>query len=137
MERTVLEGKLLPELQQIAQGLGIGGGAKLRKAGLIDAIVQKTADVSGDGAGTLTRTQGDAESPNGERAVEERRPQPRGDQPTGEERRPQPRGDQPAGDGRDREYRGPREDRGTQERGPGGDRGPGGGRRQRPSREDR
>ena len=39
MDRSALEGKLIPELQQIAQSLGIEGTQKLRKAGLIDAIV--------------------------------------------------------------------------------------------------
>jgi Transcription termination factor len=41
-DRSTLEGKLLPELQQIAQTLGIEGGARLRKAGLIDAIVDRS-----------------------------------------------------------------------------------------------
>ena len=47
MDREVLESKLLPELQQIAQTMGVEGGQKLRKAGLIDAIVTASA-----GAGT-------------------------------------------------------------------------------------
>ena len=47
MDRAVLESKLLPELQQIAQSLGVEGGQKLRKAGLIDAIV---AAGNGNGA---------------------------------------------------------------------------------------
>ena len=38
-DRSVLEAKLLPELQRIAQSLGVEGAQKLRKAGLIDAIV--------------------------------------------------------------------------------------------------
>jgi hypothetical protein len=46
-DRSALEGKLIPELQQIAQRLGIEGSQKLRKAGLIDAIVERS---SGDGA---------------------------------------------------------------------------------------
>ena len=46
-ERSELEGKLIPELQQIAQDLGIEGSQKLRKAGLIDAIVSRSTD---DGA---------------------------------------------------------------------------------------
>ena len=41
-DRSTLEGKLLPELQQIAQTLGIEGGTRLRKAGLIDAIVGRS-----------------------------------------------------------------------------------------------
>jgi len=39
MDRDTLGAKLLPELQQIAQGMGVEGAQKLRKAGLIDAIV--------------------------------------------------------------------------------------------------
>ncbi len=46
-DRSALEGKLIPELQQIAQRLGIEGSQKLRKAGLIDAIVEHS---SGDGS---------------------------------------------------------------------------------------
>ena len=39
MDRDTLGGKLLPELQQIAQTMGVEGTQRLRKAGLIDAIV--------------------------------------------------------------------------------------------------
>jgi transcription termination factor Rho len=49
-DRSVLQGKLIPELQQIAQSLGIEGAQKLRKAGLIDAIVERGG--AGNGAGT-------------------------------------------------------------------------------------
>ena len=48
IERSALEGKLLPELQQIAQTLGVEGTQKLRKAGLIDAIV--AASTNGEGS---------------------------------------------------------------------------------------
>ena len=40
-DRSALEGKLIPELQRIAQDMGIEGTQKLRKAGLIDAIVAR------------------------------------------------------------------------------------------------
>jgi transcription termination factor Rho len=50
MDRSVLEGKLIPELQQIAQGLGIDGVQKLRKAGLIDAIVERSSGAAGNGS---------------------------------------------------------------------------------------
>ena len=43
MDRSRLEAKHLPELQQIAQRLGVEGAQKLRKAGLIDAIVDRAA----------------------------------------------------------------------------------------------
>jgi Rho termination factor, N-terminal domain len=39
MDRETLGTKLLPELQQIAQSVGVEGAQKLRKAPLIDAIV--------------------------------------------------------------------------------------------------
>jgi transcription termination factor Rho len=44
MDRSTLEGKLLPELQQIAQTMGIEGSQRLRKAGLIDAIVEASSN---------------------------------------------------------------------------------------------
>src|SRR5712691_3053447 len=80
-ERSVLAGKLIPELQQIAQNLGIEGTQKLRKAGLIDAIMERSSDTpasSGDGGATTrtatttaieTRETGES---NGETVVEER-----------------------------------------------------------------
>jgi transcription termination factor Rho len=49
-DRSTLEGKLLPELQQIAQTLGIEGGARLRKAGLIDAIVDRSGPAASNGS---------------------------------------------------------------------------------------
>jgi transcription termination factor Rho len=47
-DRTALEQKLIPELQRIAQEMGIEGTQRLRKAGLIDAIVAKGGN--GDGS---------------------------------------------------------------------------------------
>src|SRR5687767_2960139 len=44
MDRSTLEGKLLPELQHIAQTMGIEGTQRLRKAGLIDAIVEASSN---------------------------------------------------------------------------------------------
>jgi transcription termination factor Rho len=49
IERADLEGKVLPELQQIAEGLGLEGHQRLRKSDLIDAIVAKS---STDGHGS-------------------------------------------------------------------------------------
>src|SRR5438552_4716373 len=46
--RTDLEGKVLPELQRIAESLGVAGHQRLRKADLIDAIV---ASMDGRGNG--------------------------------------------------------------------------------------
>ncbi|MEX0984465.1 MAG: transcription termination factor Rho [Actinomycetota bacterium] len=53
MDRSVLASKLLPELQQIAHTLGVEGGQKLRKAGLIEAIV---AAGNGNGASEAAPT---------------------------------------------------------------------------------
>jgi len=69
-DRSALEGKLIPELQQIAQRLGIEGSQKLRKAGLIDAIVEHgEGAMSGNGEARTTRTvEPDAGSRDGENA---------------------------------------------------------------------
>ncbi len=49
-DRTVLEGKLLPELQEIGLAMQIDGVKKLRKKDLIDAILQEAgATPNGDG----------------------------------------------------------------------------------------
>ncbi len=60
-DRSELEGKLLPELQRIAQSLGVAGSQRLRKGDLIAAIVEKSAengsaapDGAGDGGGGVT-----------------------------------------------------------------------------------
>ena len=64
-DRDALEGKLIPELQKIATGLGIEGTQRLRKAGLIDAIVARGNDGNGSrgtSAPTITeRAGGDAD----------------------------------------------------------------------------
>ena len=49
MDRDTLGAKLLPELQQIAQNMGVEGAQKLRKAGLIDAIVAAGSSTNGGG----------------------------------------------------------------------------------------
>jgi transcription termination factor Rho len=58
-DRSVLEAKLLPELQQIAQTLGVEGVQKLRKAGLIDAIVDRAG---GNGASPSASANGGTRS---------------------------------------------------------------------------
>ena len=69
MDRDTLGSKLLPELQQIAQTMGVEGAQKLRKAGLIDAIVAastnggdatKPARVKRNGAATAPSTETEA-----------------------------------------------------------------------------
>jgi transcription termination factor Rho len=145
-DRSVLQGKLIPELQQIAQGLGIEGAQKLRKAGLIDAIVERS------GAGNGAAKAGDAASEGGI-AVATDTPTKEPSTNGGGTRTPE-RSDGRADARRDersesrsdtREQGGDRDDRPQHDR---GDRGPDGGRgadggpdsrqrRQRPSREDR
>ena len=81
LDRSTLEGKLIPELQRIAQDMGIEGTQRLRKAGLIDAIVAggnggSTADASAperpararrnDGAGTTGTTNDDTTTDDAE-----------------------------------------------------------------------
>ena len=51
-DRSALEGKLIPELQRIAQDMGIEGTQKLRKSSLIDAIVAKGSNDGGRGNGS-------------------------------------------------------------------------------------
>ena len=48
IDRSALEQKLIPELQRIAQDMGIEGTQRLRKAGLIDAIVAQSGNGSGE-----------------------------------------------------------------------------------------
>jgi transcription termination factor Rho len=139
MDRSTLEGKLLPELQQIAQTMGIEGIQRLRKAGLIDAIVEASSNGErrgGDGAsapasGGATETvepapepaSADGSSTDGPQAdatVGERRPET-DRRPDGGDRRPD---DRPGGPG------GPRD-------GGRGDRNDPRNRRRRPTREER
>ena len=70
IDRSSLEQKLIPELQRIAQEMGIEGTQRLRKAGLIDAIV-----VAGGGNGSSEPTSSARASTNGpEAAVADDRP---------------------------------------------------------------
>ena len=104
MDRDTLGGKLLPELQQIAQTMGVEGAQKLRKAGLIDAIVAAGSNGGGEAkparARRTTKPADDEatpasaeEAPAAEAAASEStaddaerspRPRERGDRPIGE-----------------------------------------------------
>jgi transcription termination factor Rho len=150
MDRGTLEGKLLPELQQIAQTMGIEGTQRLRKAGLIDAIVEASSNGerpgNGEAAASSTResvvataepeqpestTETTIEGSPTEAPTEERRPQverrPDGD------RRPEDRQGGPGGSRP--QDRGDRDDRSDQ--GDRGDRNDPRNRRRRPTREER
>jgi transcription termination factor Rho len=157
MDRSTLEGKLLPELQQIAQTMGIEGTQRLRKAGLIDAIVDASTngDPSGNGEATAPparesavataeptseRASADADNPGAMGSTDERT--------LGDERHPESedrqRDDRQPGRG-SRPDRGERSDRAPGDRGDrpqGGDRDQGDrndprNRRRRPTREER
>jgi transcription termination factor Rho len=142
MERSDLEAKLLPELQQIAQTLGVEGTQKLRKAGLIDAIVsasgngERPSTRNGEDAGgqatTTTTADEEPRRDRGGQAVEGRDDRERGgeaderrdDRDRGEPRR-NDRNDRPAGQGGQRPAGQGSSDGGERDR------------RRRPSREER
>jgi len=143
-ERTALEGKLLPELQQIAQTMGVEGTQKLRKAGLIEAIV--AASSNGEGSGI--RNGDEAAKPVALSTSVEEAPATSGD----DRRDAADEGDRPErserndrGERNDRNDRGERNDRDDRSDRPGTPRPVGQGpsdagerdRRRRPSREDR
>jgi transcription termination factor Rho len=127
MERSALEAKLLPELQQIAQTLGVEGTQKLRKAGLIDAIVS----AAGNGERTTVRDRSDDDEPAATTASAATTEETTGGDTGGDDRREDrgrprrnDRADRPAGQGGQRPQGGSPD---------GGERD----RRRRPSREER
>ncbi|HEY6568273.1 MAG TPA: transcription termination factor Rho [Actinomycetota bacterium] len=76
-DRSALEQKLIPELQRIAQEMGIEGTQRLRKAGLIDAIVAKGGNGSSSAGSTATGSEprpARARRNGGERAAVESKP---------------------------------------------------------------
>jgi len=150
-DRSTLEGKLLPELQQIAQTLGIEGGTRLRKAGLIDAIVDRsdagnpTANGGSDASAQSSRAPRATITPADEQAgaemVDEGSPvtQAESDGETAASAGPppvaEPGNGRDAGEGRDRNQRDDRSERDRSDRGR-NDRGRGdGGRRDGGSRD--
>ena len=58
IDRAELEGKLLPELQRIAQSLGVSGSQRLRKGDLIAAIVAKSGEAGAADAGASRDARG-------------------------------------------------------------------------------
>ncbi|MGH2674952.1 MAG: transcription termination factor Rho [Actinomycetota bacterium] len=113
-EKSVLEQKVLPELQEIASSLGVQGYQRLKKADLIDAIIDRANGEKGEAepkaepkaeekaeAPVAARTEAPAPSPGRERGRDRERG-PRGDGRPGEGRRGRGR-DRGRGRGRDRE----------------------------------
>src|SRR6266508_6775287 len=89
LEREVLEGKVVTELQEIASRLGVSGTQRLKKSDLISAIMSATAAdgkagtsdegnaaaKAGDGASAPPAPAGEpAETPNGEASTEQVEP---------------------------------------------------------------
>jgi transcription termination factor Rho len=142
MDRETLGSKLLPELQQIAQTMGVEGAQKLRKAGLIDAIVAAGSSTNGGGdtkpAPAKRAPKADAAADTTDETTSETdtdtgTSDDRDDRPPRRDRGDRPESDRGADRGPDRGNadRGP-QDRGNQDR-DGSDRD----RRRRPSREER
>jgi transcription termination factor Rho len=143
MDRDTLGAKLLPELQQIAQTMGVEGAQKLRKAGLIDAIVAAGSSTNGGGDAKPARAKRPPKTDTAAEATDETTTSKTETEPDtsddGEDRPPRrDRSDRADADrgadrGQDRGNadRGP-QDRGNQDR-DGSDRD----RRRRPSREER
>ena len=144
-DRSVLEGKLIPELQQIASGLGIEGTQRLRKAGLIDAIVERSDGAMSTPPAAASSDHANGDHADGDGGVRTERP---GSSVERDDREQDERGDrgnriqqdrssrtQPDRGDRSQPDRGDRDQQDRDERGQ-GQRGPDG-RRQRPSREER
>ncbi|MDQ4005669.1 MAG: Rho termination factor N-terminal domain-containing protein, partial [Actinomycetota bacterium] len=51
VDKSVLEGKVLPELQEMASNLGVEGYQRLKKGDLIDAIIKRGEGEGGGGNG--------------------------------------------------------------------------------------
>jgi transcription termination factor Rho len=75
IERSDLERKVLPELQQIAESVGIKGGQRMKKSDLIEAIVAQSAangQVDAEGAGDAApATPSDAVAASGDGSTQD------------------------------------------------------------------
>jgi transcription termination factor Rho len=143
MDRATLESKVLPELKEIADGLGIEGAAKLRKQDLIGAIVEKAASSNGSGKARQADKETEGEKPKRPKSTGEAEGAPEDDGASeggDDDHRPAGREERAEDRGADRPERAEREERprgeGRQDGGQGRPDGQGGQRR-RPSREER
>jgi transcription termination factor Rho len=120
-DKSVLEQKVLPELQQIASSLGVQGYQRLKKADLIDAIIDRDGGARAEAKGAEAKgaeakgaeAKGEEAEPNAEAPARNEAPAeapprergrdrgPRGEGRPGESRRG--RRDRGRGRGRDRE----------------------------------
>jgi transcription termination factor Rho len=71
VDRSVLEAKLLPELQEIGMALEIDGVKKLRKKALIDAILNEAGVATAESPVVLSEVPAVREEPNGQVVEEE------------------------------------------------------------------
>ncbi len=141
MDRETLGSKLLPELQQIAQTMGVEGAQKLRKAPLIDAIVAASSN-GGDSKPSRARRAPKTEEQESTTAEASAPAETADEQPSAPEQGNGQRDRNPdRGGDRDRDRGNQNQDRGNQNQ----DRDRGGqdrgefdrDRRRRPSREER
>jgi len=109
-DKSVLEQKVLPELQQIASSLGVQGYQRLKKADLIDAIVDRANGERAEAKGEETERKAEAPAPARDEAPAQASPRERGrdrDRGPRSEGRPgdgrRGRRDRGRGRGRDRE----------------------------------
>ncbi|MGH2546025.1 MAG: Rho termination factor N-terminal domain-containing protein, partial [Actinomycetota bacterium] len=62
-DKSVLEQKVLPELQQIASSLGVQGYQRLKKADLIDAIIDRANGERAEARGAEAERKAEAPAP--------------------------------------------------------------------------
>ena len=111
MDRETLGSKLLPELQQIAQTMGVEGAQKLRKAPLIDAIV--AASTNGEGEAKPSRSRRPAKTDEPVTTADAAPTTETADEPTSAPERGNGQRDRGPDRGGDRDA----QDRGNQDRG--------------------
>ncbi|MGH2692448.1 MAG: transcription termination factor Rho [Actinomycetota bacterium] len=123
VDKSTLEGKVLPELQEMASSLGLSGYQRLKKGDLIEKIVEQA-----NGEGAAKESPKASESSAAEKAAESSTAEPAtetSERPAASSQTPErPRGGGSNNPGRDRD-RGPRGDggRGRDDRGRGRRRG--------------
>jgi transcription termination factor Rho len=107
-DKSVLEQKVLPELQELASSLGVEGYQRLKKAELIDAIIARANGERGEARAAPASppdaaTPPAAEAPTRERGERDRDRGPRGDGRSQEGRRGRRDRDRGRGRGRERD----------------------------------
>src|SRR5438477_1419016 len=70
LDKSILEGKVISELQTIAESLGLEGHQRMRKGELIKAIVDRASQDGGSGDGDGKAAASEAPAPEGAVATE-------------------------------------------------------------------